>query len=56
MPATPDGRAIHEAVARAAGLRHRAFRRHHAWRAAPFVAGLVTAITIAAAARTAVTA
>jgi transposase len=46
MPATPDGRAIHEAVARAAGLRHRAFRRHHAWRAAPFVAGLFLVLAV----------
>lgn len=42
MPGTPDGRAIHDAVAQAAGLRHRAARRQRAWRGAPlFAAGFL---------------
>jgi hypothetical protein len=47
MADTPDGRAVHDVVARAAGLRERSARRRRAWRAAPFFAALFLVVAVA---------
>ena len=47
MSATPDGRAVHDAVAHAAGLRDRATRRRRVWGAAPILAILFLLLAIA---------
>jgi hypothetical protein len=47
MADTPDGRAVHDVVARAAGLRDRFARRRRAWRAAPWLAAVCLVIAVA---------
>ena len=47
MADTPDGRAVHDVVAQAAGLHDRSARRTRAWRLAPYLAAIFLIAVVA---------